>query len=113
VSDTAGRRLKLAALACLVLLIVVLASFAVGEVAMGTISGLQHVVQLLPLAALGWLEWRRPLWGGALHRHGYCPPSGLIFPGLFLFVPALVAGVLFIMAGRRERATLGRDQGGS
>lgn len=96
-SDTIGRRLKLAALACLALPIVVLAAFAVGEVAARTISELQHVVQLLP--------------AGLFIGMGTIPPSAVLTTGLLLFVSPLLADIVFVAAGRHEQATLVRDQG--
>lgn len=124
-SDATGRRLKLAALVCLALPIVVLAAFAVGEVAAGTISGLQHVVQLLPLVALAWLGWKRPLWGGialiglTLVLAGLfismdtVPPSAMLFASFLIFAPALLAGIALVTAGCSEHATRVRDRGGS
>jgi hypothetical protein len=89
----------------------------VDEVAGGDISGLQHVPELVLLVVLGWLAWRRPLWGGAA-----LISLSLVFAGLYivffargfplqtvvvavalLFAPPLAAGSLFIAASRRER----------
>jgi hypothetical protein len=122
-SDTTSTRLKLAALVCLALPMLGLAAFAIGEVAAGTLSGLQHVGQLLPLAALAWLGWRWPLWGGItliglslilaglyLIMGGY-PPLALLVNALLLFALPLLAGIVFVAAARREHATQEDDQG--
>jgi hypothetical protein len=98
--------------------ILVLAAFAVGEVAGGHISGLQHVPELALLVVLEWLAWKRPGWGGAA-----LIALSLIFAGLYtlffargfplltaiatvalLFAPPLAAGTLFVAASRQEGA---------
>jgi hypothetical protein len=120
VSDATGTRLKRAALVCLAIPMLVLAALAIGEVASGTISGLQHVVEILPLAALAWLGWRRPLWGGialivltlilagipiVMDRLSSAPPFVTAFLYFILALP-LVAGILFVAAARRTHAPL-------
>ena len=55
-------QLKIAGTVFLVIPILILAAFAVGEMASGDITGSQHVMQLAPLVLLGWLGWKRPLW---------------------------------------------------
>jgi hypothetical protein len=120
VSDGTGTRLKRAALVCLAIPMLVLTVFAVGEVAGGDISGLQHVVEILPLAALAWLGWRRPLWGGialivltltlagipiVMDRLSSAPPFVTAFLYIILALP-LVAGILFVVVARRTHAPL-------
>ena len=74
------------------------------------------MVQVVPLAVLAWVAWRRPLWGGTA-----LIALALIFTGLyFIFIPRFplptviltvaslfatpfVAGMLFIAASRQER----------
>lgn len=118
--DMRTLRLKRAAIACLAIPIVVLAAFAIGEVAAGDISGLQHVGQGLPLVALAWLAWKWPLWGGAIlivltlvlagiyvGMSGF-PQSALLPNAVLLFAPPLMAGSLFVAAARRGRMIGGR-----
>lgn len=119
-SDTTGTRLKRVALVCLAIPILVLAAFALGEVAGGDISGLQHVVQLLPLAALAWLGWKRPLWGGialivltlilagiSIVTAGLSPVPPFVNAFLYIILALpLVAGILFVAAARRAHAPL-------
>jgi hypothetical protein len=107
--------LKRIGLLFLAIPILVLAAFALGEVAGGDISGLQHVPELALLVALGWLAWRRPGWGGAA-----LITLSLIFAGLYilffargfplltaiatvalLFAPPLAAGTVFVAASRQ------------
>jgi hypothetical protein len=108
--------LKRAGLALLTIPILILVGLAVGELAGGDISGLQHVVQVVPLAVLAWVAWRRPLWGRMA-----LVVLALIFTGLYfifiprfplpiviltvasLFVTPIVAGILFVVASRQER----------
>jgi hypothetical protein len=89
-------------------------------VAGGDISGLQHVVEILPLAALAWLGWRRPFWGGialivltlilagipiVMDRLASAPPFVNAFLSIILALP-LVAGILFVAAARHTRTAL-------
>jgi hypothetical protein len=109
-------QLKRVGLAVLTLPILILVALAVGELAGGDISGLQHVVQVVPLAVLAWFAWRRPLWGGMalialalillmlyiVFIHGFPLPT-VVLTLMFLFVTPLAAGVLFVAAARRQR----------
>jgi hypothetical protein len=107
--------LKRIGLMLLAIPILVLAAFAVGEVAGGDISGLQHVPELALLVLLGWLAWRRPLWGGAalialslicaglyifFFASGF-PLQTVVVTVALLFAPPLAAGALFVAASRR------------
>ena len=119
-SDATGTRLKRAALVCLAIPMLVLAAFAIGEVASGTISGLQHVVELLPLAALAWLGWTRPLWSGitlivltlilagiSIVMVGWSSVPTFVTAFLFVILALpLAAGILFVAAARRAHAPL-------
>lgn len=115
--------LKIAGLALLAIPMLILVVFAVSEVAGGDIWGLQHVVQLVPLALLAWLAWRQPLWGGltlvvvALMLTGLyvifmqgSPPTMLPFRVATLFLPPLLAGVLFVLAANQERRRSRRNK---
>jgi hypothetical protein len=112
---TTSKRLKPVGIVLLALPILILAVFAIGEVAGGDISGLQHIIQLVPLLLLAWLAWRWPVWGGIVLTATSLIVVTLVIlflPGLatgpftlfraILFLPPLVAGVLFILAGRAE-----------
>ena len=90
--------------------------FAVGETSGGDITGLQHLVQLLPLAALLAIAWRFPLAGGrllvavALVLAAVFPMlagdsqriSTILLVELLFFAPPLAAGVLFVVAANAE-----------
>lgn len=115
--DKGTLRLKRAAIAFLAIPVVVLGAFAIGEVASGDISGLQHVVQGLPLVVSAWLAWKWPLWGGAiliivalvlagiyLGMSGF-PQVASLASAILLFAPPLIAGALFVAAARREGRT--------
>ena len=111
-----SRQLKIAGTVFLAIPMLILAAFAVGEMAGGDITGIQHIVQLAPLALLAWLAWKRPLWSGAvlialaliftglyvIFIHGFPLPT-VILTVAFLFATPLVAGMLFVAASRQER----------
>jgi hypothetical protein len=117
VPQATSKHLRIAGLVVLAIPILILLAFTLGELTSGELSGLQHVVQLVPLAVLGWLAWKRPWWGGvtliafALLLTGIyvvaareMPLSGLALTLSMLFAPPLVAGILFVAAARRNRA---------
>jgi hypothetical protein len=103
---------KFLGLMALVVPLGILALFTAGEVAGGDVSGLQHVVQALPLVALALLAWRKPRAGGviliivaialavlyAFNAPAVVPGSTRIVFGAVLFGPAIVSGALFISA---------------
>lgn len=116
--------LKLVALGLLALPATGLLLLAVGEVAAGDISGLQHVpeaVMLVVCMALGWRHPRETGWvllaagsvllaGGLwlnLSRDNFdqAGPTLLLWTAIFalLFAPPLLAGWLLLIAGRRLR----------
>jgi hypothetical protein len=109
-----GRALKLAAYVAALPAVGVLLLFAFGEMGAGDLSGLQHLVQLAPLALLLAAAWRFPLAAGAalvavslLLAVAYPfavsvdEPATIALVALLFFAPPLVSGVLFILAGRR------------
>jgi hypothetical protein len=111
-----SKQFKIAGLVLLAIPTLFLAAMAVGEVFMGgDLSGLQHVLQLAPLVVVTWLAWRHPLWGGValitlavvftalyfIFIHGF-PVATVLLTVMILFVPPLLAGVLFVLAARRE-----------
>jgi hypothetical protein len=93
--------------------IVILLLFTFGEVFGGDISGVQHLVQLLPLAIVVAGAWRFPRVGGAA-LVGLSLVLGVVYPFAFagadlgtiivvellLFVPPALAGLLFLAAAR-------------
>jgi hypothetical protein len=107
--------LKRTAMVLLAVPMLILAAFAIGELAGGDVSGLQHVPELSLLALLGWLAWKRPFWGGtalialALVFMGLYPVfmRGLPLPAVVLTVAILfalpvIAGRLFVAAARQD-----------
>lgn len=111
------RHLKVAALVAAMPTVAVLLLFAFGETSGGDISGLQHLVQLLPLAVLFGLAWRFPLFGGvslvvvALVVGALFPmvaadserASTILLVELLFLTPPLVTGLLFFAAARAAR----------
>jgi hypothetical protein len=124
-SDKIRTRLKCAAVVCLAIPLVIIVMLGIGEIASGTLSGLQHLGQLAPIVALGWLGWTRPWLGGLVLvglalllaglyiGFGGSPPFALIINAALLFAPPLLAGVLFLAAGRRRRQPAFADHGGA
>lgn len=104
---TTVTRVKIAGVALLLVPIGLLLLFAIGE---GP-EGVQHLVQLAPLLALALLAWYRPRLGGALIAAGglglalaypfvFHAPLGTTLGVIALFFgPAILAGVLFLLAG--------------
>lgn len=108
------RLLQLAATATGGVTVATLLLFLLGEVLAGTISGLFHLVQLAPLAALLAFGWRAPsragwlllgvgtaLAGAYLLQVDSAVPVGerLLVAAIFL-LPPMIAGALFVLAGR-------------
>jgi hypothetical protein len=120
VSRPSSKQLKIAGLVLLAIPALFLAALALGEgVVGGDVWGLQHVAQLAPLVVVAWLAWRQPFWGGValialtlvftvlyfIFIHGF--PLTTVLPTLaLLFVPPLVAGVLFVLAARQDRQSM-------
>jgi hypothetical protein len=93
-----------------------LSLFLVGEVAGGDLSGLSHLIQIAPLAALLALGWWAPQLAGALliaigaalaavylvafERAPESTGLLLLVAALFL-LPPITAGVLLLIAARR------------
>ena len=114
---------KIAGAALLLVPIAALAWAGLGEVVGGDVTGLQHVVEIVPLAAFAAIAWRWPRLGGALLAgisvvliaiyvgfalmNGERGPAWLwLVVGLVLFAPPLVGGGLFWFAGRRTNQPL-------
>lgn len=124
-----ARRYELAATLIGGVTLGLLALFLLGQVFGGDWSGLFHLVQLLPLAALLALGWRSPNLagvlllgiGGALALAYYVETvdsdsvsafERALVAALFL-VPPIVAGALFLVAARRPASGRGRVAGSS
>ena len=107
--------LKIVALIFPGITLAILLLFALGETIGGDWSGLGHLVQVIPIALLMWLGWKRPLWGGVfflvlsfLAWHSFADslrgPDWLA-PFLILITPMLLAGFLFLGAAGLEKRT--------
>jgi hypothetical protein len=106
---------KIAALVLLTLGIGFYLMFAVGEMASGEISGIQHLPPAIGLAALLWLAWKRTHTAGAVLL-AVSIPLGVAYVvvlvvrdlpltwALWIALPPVVTGLLLLRAGRRERA---------
>lgn len=103
--------LKSIGVGILLIPILFLAMFAIGEITSG---GIGHVIQLLPIIALLVVAWRYPLIGGTILIISsivlgalYATSVGFIWSVIavvesFLFIPLLVAGILFAIASRNR-----------
>lgn len=117
-------RLRIVALALLLLPAAFLLVFAFGEVAGGDVSGLQHVPEAALLLALAAAGWRYPRATGvvllsvgavllalalalnlARGNPGESAPAVMLWAGLFglLFAPPLVAGWLLLRSSGAPR----------
>ena len=112
--DTGSRQTKIAALALLGLGAAFCLSFAVGELAGGDISGVQHVPPAAVLGALMYVGWKRPRTAGMILL-ALAVPLGAAYVALLIArdlpltwallvaLPPVATGVLLLRAGRRER----------
>jgi hypothetical protein len=112
--DAGAARTKIAALVLLGLGVAFYLMFAVGEMAGGDISGIQHLPPAAILAALLWMAWRRPLTAGVVLL-ALAVPLGIAYIvllvvrdlpptwALVVAAPPVLTGLLLVRAGRRER----------
>ncbi len=113
-----ARLAKIAALMLVALGIAFFLIFAVGELAGGEISGVQHLLPAALLAALLWLGWKRPRAAGIIVLLLLAAPltlgfvvgvatedtrSGEMWLALLIPLVPIVIGGLFLWAGRVER----------
>ncbi len=109
--------LHLAGIALLLVPVAVLVLFTVGETVGGDISGLQHLLQAVPLFVLIAVAWRWPRAGGAAvlvtavllaatyaleWRPREMTVQAVAITELVLFAPPIAAGVLLVLASRRR-----------
>lgn len=109
--------LKIVGTVILLLPVAMFLIFSAGEVLGGDIGGLQHLVEAGATALVALFAWRWPALigsflvtiGGALtllyfyDQHGKATPTSLALTELIFFAPVLLAGVLFLVAARRDR----------
>lgn len=106
--------LKRIGISLLIIPIVFLSLFLFGEVLSGDISGLSHLLQIIPFFILVYISWRWPFWGGALLvllsvTFGVLYAIDQIFSWqtvllveLVLFLPPFVSGVLLILSSKKK-----------
>jgi len=110
---TDARRLKIAALVLLGLGVAFYLIFAVGEMAGGDITGVQHLLPAALLGALLWLGWKRPRTAGIVLL-ALAVPLGAAYIAvlvvrdlpllwaLWIALPPLLTGWLLVRAGQDE-----------
>ncbi|HTZ05567.1 MAG TPA: hypothetical protein VMB53_07410 [Gaiellaceae bacterium] len=113
--STNGHWAKLAALVLLGLGIAFYLVFAVGEIAGGDPSGVQHLLPAAVLGGLFWLGWRRPRTAGIVLL-ALAVPLGAAYIAvlvvrdlpltwaLWIALPPALTGWLFLRAGRDDHA---------
>ena len=110
------KNLKIIALVPPALTIAVLLLFTIAESAGGDWSGLGHLIQVIPIALLVWLGWKRPLLGGIFllllsflaaqsFANALRGPEWLA-PFLIIIAPLLLSGFLFLGAAALEKKTV-------
>jgi hypothetical protein len=111
--DEAGGQTKIAGLVLLGLGVAFYLTFAVGEIAGGDISGVQHLLPAALLAALVYVGWKRPRTAGIVLL-ALAVPLGAVYVAvliardlpltwaLVVALPPVVTGVLLLRAGPRE-----------
>lgn len=108
------KKIKFAAIGILFLPIGFLLLFLIGEVFSGDLTGLGHLIQLLPLLVLAWFGYKNPYWSGVFMSligltfgviyamsAGFYLETILIVEAV-LFLPIFVSGVLLILAGKKS-----------
>lgn len=110
---TNASQTKVAALVLLGLGVAFYLMFAVGELAGGEISGLQHLLPAALLGALLWLGWKRPRTAGIVLL-ALAVPLGAAYLAvlivrdlplpwaLWIALPPILSGWLLLRAGRSE-----------
>lgn len=100
--------LKRIGLLLLVFPLVVLFLFLFGEVFSGDISGLGHLVQLIPVILIAFLAWKKPFIGGAIlvaagailgilyFANVDFPWQTILIAEVLLFLPPIISGILLI-----------------
>ncbi len=110
-TSSGGMRFKIMGLILLIIPVLFLIVFAVGESAGGDLSGLGHLVQAAPLVILAFLAWKRPRAGGLLliGLGALLVLWFLLFTNnperiaiVLVFGPPIFSGLLFLMAARRQ-----------
>lgn len=94
--------------------IIFLLIFLVGETVGGDISGLGHLVQLLPILILLIIAWKFPFAGGILFTSiglvlgimyaisAEFPLETILIVEAVLFLPLVITGISFILASRKH-----------
>jgi len=111
--DAGAGRSKITALVPLGLGVAFYLAFALGEMAGGDITGLQHLLPAAILALLLWVAWRRPRRAGIVLLVLAVPFDAAYIAllvvrdlppvwALVVALPPVVTGLLLVRAGRRE-----------
>lgn len=105
--------LKRIGLGLLILPVGFLSLFLFGEVFAGDITGLSHLLQLVPFFALIYIAWRWPFWGGIIlillsvvfgtlyAIDQIFSWQTILFVELLLFLPPFLSGTLLILSSRK------------
>ena len=106
--------LKKIGLALLLVPLCILLLFTFGEIFAGDMSGLSHLVQVVPLALLIFLAYKKPFIGGVILLVASLV-FGILYPlaapfsfrtivlvESFLFVPPFVSGLLLILSSKKK-----------
>ena len=108
------KALKRVAIALLIIPLGILLLFTFGEVFSGDISGLQHLIQAIPLLLLAYLAYKKPLIAGIILlvislALGilYSVIVSFTFQAILiveaiLFLPPFISGLLFILSSKRK-----------
>ncbi len=113
---THDKWMKRTALAICILPATFFIIFALGETIGGDMTGFVHIAQLAILATLSYIAYRYPYVGGLLMLFSglllamsyvsatrHFPPITILIVTMTVFIPLIVAGVLFISYARGHR----------
>ena len=109
-----AKRLKITGMAILLLPIFFLSAFLFGETFGGDITGLIHLVQVLPLLLLLFLAWKWPkivgvvlvvlgLVAGSLYfSSAHFPTQAVLLVEAVVFLPPVVAGIFLFLSAKKQ-----------
>ncbi|MBU1166890.1 hypothetical protein KKC60_00585 [Patescibacteria group bacterium] len=105
-----NKRLKAIGLSVLLIPTLFFLIFLVGETVGGDISGISHILQIIPIIVLGIIGLKYPYIGGLILTiigtilfilYAISAELQSLFLGLIIFLPLIISGILLILSARR------------
>ena len=112
------KALRIVALLPLGFMVAILLLFGLGEALGGDLSGLMHLVEVVIAAAVAWVAWKYPRWGGVLMLLGAgfqtlrfwntfqrATASAMTAPLFIIILPLAFSGLLLLLVDWMDRHT--------